>query len=117
MLVEVAVDLSAKDEFDVLNELSELVEFSPIDVLVGKFAARRAFEGVGYSENEVPKALMGRLNDQIDGLKAGEPADYHPGSNGVVRDLVHPSLFPLIKGTSKIVGDIEPEVTKGATKG
>ncbi len=25
-----------------------------------------------------------------------EPVDYHPGTNNVVRDLVHPSLYPLI---------------------
>ncbi|KAF5323948.1 hypothetical protein D9611_008280 [Ephemerocybe angulata] len=29
--------------------------------------------------------------------------DWHPGSDGKVLDLVHPSLFPLIYGTSKIL--------------
>jgi hypothetical protein len=29
--------------------------------------------------------------------------DWHPGSDGKVLDLVHPSLFPLIFGTSKIL--------------
>lgn len=31
--------------------------------------------------------------------------DYHPGSNGKVLDLVHPSLFPLIYGTSRVLKD------------
>ena len=31
--------------------------------------------------------------------------DYHPGSNGKVLDLVHPSLFPLIYGRSRILPD------------
>ena len=29
--------------------------------------------------------------------------DWHPGSDGKVLDLVHPSLFPLIYGRSKIL--------------
>ncbi|KAF4630381.1 hypothetical protein G7Y89_g7765 [Cudoniella acicularis] len=31
--------------------------------------------------------------------------DYHPGSDGKVLDLVHPSLFPLIYGRSRILHD------------
>jgi hypothetical protein len=29
--------------------------------------------------------------------------DYHPGSDGKVLDLVHPSLFPLIYGRSRVL--------------
>jgi hypothetical protein len=29
--------------------------------------------------------------------------DWHPGSNGRVLDLVHPSLFPLIYGRSRVL--------------
>lgn len=29
--------------------------------------------------------------------------DYHPGSDGKVLDLVHPSLFPLIYGKSRVL--------------
>ena len=31
--------------------------------------------------------------------------DWHPGSNGKVLDLVHPSLFPLMYGTSKFLAE------------
>jgi hypothetical protein len=31
--------------------------------------------------------------------------DYHPGSDGKVLDLVHPSLLPLIYGQSRILED------------
>jgi Protein of unknown function (DUF4246) len=31
--------------------------------------------------------------------------DYHPGSDRKVLDLVHPSLFPLIYGRSRVLGD------------
>jgi len=33
--------------------------------------------------------------------------DYHPGSDGQVLDLVHPSLFPLIYGRSRVLEDKE----------
>ena len=31
--------------------------------------------------------------------------DYHPGSDGKVLDLIHPSLFPLIYGKSRVLED------------
>lgn len=31
--------------------------------------------------------------------------DWHPGSNEQVLDLVHPSLFPLVYGQSRIIPD------------
>jgi Protein of unknown function (DUF4246) len=31
--------------------------------------------------------------------------DWHPGSDGKVLDLVHPSLFPLIYGRSRVLDD------------
>jgi hypothetical protein len=31
--------------------------------------------------------------------------DYHPGSDGKVLDLVHPSLFPLVYGKTRILPD------------
>jgi len=29
--------------------------------------------------------------------------DWHPGSNGLVLDLVHPSLFPLVYGKTRVI--------------
>ena len=43
-----------------------------------------------------PPELIKRLNQQIDVLKVSEPPDYHPGSLGIVRDLVHPSMYPYV---------------------
>ncbi|KAJ2915553.1 hypothetical protein MD484_g4880, partial [Candolleomyces efflorescens] len=47
-------------------------------------------------------------------LEDGVPAskkDWHPGSDGKVLDLVHPSLFPLIYGKSKILPVGSPATT------
>ncbi|EDR09860.1 uncharacterized protein LACBIDRAFT_318108 [Laccaria bicolor S238N-H82] len=44
------------------------------------------------------RAAVAPLEDIPDRLK-----DWHPGSDDVVLDLVHPSLFPLVYGRSKIL--------------
>ena len=44
------------------------------------------------------RAAAARLEDVPDHLK-----DWHPGSNDQVLDLLHPSLFPLIYGRTKVL--------------
>ncbi|KAK2764408.1 hypothetical protein FQN54_009102 [Arachnomyces sp. PD_36] len=68
----------------------------------------RVYEGdVVKSDQVIPeslqhqlKALVTRMEDVPDFKK-----DYHPGSNDLVLDLVHPSLFPLVYGRSRILPD------------
>jgi len=57
-------------------------------------------DGVAYSDVSVPEPLRLRLNAQLQRLIDDEPADFHPGSGDRVRDLVHPSLYPYVTGTS-----------------
>jgi Protein of unknown function (DUF4246) len=49
---------------------------------------------------EALKAAVKELEDVPQSCK-----DYHPGSDGRVLDLVHPSLFPLIYGRTRVVSD------------
>ena len=65
-----------------------------------RFQNRRIGEGVFMAVAE--KTLQDTINVQIDELAANEPVDYHPGSGEVVRDLVHPSLYPLILDAASI---------------
>jgi hypothetical protein len=44
------------------------------------------------------RAAVAPLEDIPDRLK-----DWHPGSDDIVLDLVHPSLFPLVYGRSKVL--------------
>ena len=43
---------------------------------------------------------MSDINSLVDTLALQEPVDFHPGTKDVVRDLVHPSLFPLLTDPS-----------------
>ncbi|KAL8728685.1 MAG: hypothetical protein Q9166_005249 [cf. Caloplaca sp. 2 TL-2023] len=58
----------------------------------------------------------------LDRLSAVEDKDWHPGSNGQVLDLVHPSIYPLVYGQSLIltnencgVSDCTTWIGKGQT--
>jgi len=104
----IVVEFDATVDFEDTYELSELVVWSPVDGLIEHHARKRVFEGVSCSLGEVSAVSMQRLNCLIDELKASEPADYHPGSNDIVRDLVHPSLYPFINGVSSVYPELSP---------
>jgi hypothetical protein len=59
------------------------------------------------SDTAVPDNLKHELAAAAAPLEAVPDAqkDWHPGSDGKVLDLVHPSLFPLVYGRSKILPD------------
>lgn len=55
-----------------------------------------------YYDNYLPETLARSVEDHLDALLHEKPLDLHPGSDGQVVDLIHPSLFPYIKGLSPI---------------
>ena len=59
-------------------------------------------EGVCYAKGKVPSDLCKHLREHIDEVAEKTPVDYHPKSNDIVRDIVHPALYPYIKGVSKL---------------
>jgi hypothetical protein len=58
-------------------------------------------EGVSWSDGAVSSSLVCSLTQNINRLAASEPVDYHPNSNNVVRDHVHPALYPYIQGVTQ----------------
>lgn len=59
-------------------------------------------DGVAWDDGAVPRELRDRLLAHVERLLAEQRPDYHPGSGNVVRDIVHPSLFPFVKGRTKL---------------
>ncbi|EMT70729.1 hypothetical protein FOC4_g10009197 [Fusarium odoratissimum] len=59
------------------------------------------------SDNLVPKDLRDALVAAVSPLEnvPEERKDWHPGSDGKVLDIVHPSLWPLVYGRSLILPD------------
>lgn len=64
----------------------------------------RADDRVVFCDEAVDEDTKHRLQAQLAELEALMPKDYHPGSNETVVDLVHPSLYPLVYGTSEVDG-------------
>ncbi|KAF9893467.1 hypothetical protein FE257_010779 [Aspergillus nanangensis] len=68
----------------------------------------RVFDaGVFKADSAVTEEERGALQDAVAPLEQipEDEKDYHPRSDGKVVDLVHPSLFPLIYGRTRILPD------------
>lgn len=57
-------------------------------------------ELVWVADELVPPALAADLVTALLPLEA-RPADWHPGSDSIVRDLLHPSLYCYVRGVSR----------------
>ena len=71
-------------------------------------SAVSVFDGdVVKSDTAIPTDIRDTLQASVRSLEDVPEIykDYHPGSDGRVLDLVHPSLFPLIYGKSRVLED------------
>ena len=71
-------------------------------------------EGIVIADDIVPPALQKSLCHHLDVL-ASEPGkqDFHPGSDGMVQNLIHPSLYPFIEGISALRPSHLPHAADG----
>jgi hypothetical protein len=72
-------------------------------------------EGIVIVDDLLGRHLHDSLNGQVNSLATRQEnlnaVDYHPNSNDVVRDLVHPALYSYVKDTSPLrglVSDVPP---------
>lgn len=65
------------------------------------------FENVIKSDTAVSKELQDALKEAVKPLEdvPEDQKDYHPGSDDKVLDLVHPSLFPVLYGKTRVLPD------------
>ncbi|MFF5701178.1 DUF4246 domain-containing protein [Streptomyces sp. NPDC012794] len=88
-------------EAQVRYVLDELVHYAALrDARTGIEVS--AVDGVWQSDTLVDEELRSRLREAVRVLEEVPEAerDWHPGSDGQVLDLVHPSLFCLVRGVS-----------------
>lgn len=67
------------------------------------------YDRIWRSDESIPEHLRKELLDAIVPLEnvPDDQKDWHPRSNGQVLDLVHPSLYPVVYGTTSTVsGDV-----------
>ncbi|XP_066913665.1 uncharacterized protein [Clytia hemisphaerica] len=105
-------DIEASISFDYCS--TEVIESSFLDMFWKTRMNAVITEGVCYSNSKVPDNLRDSLRNNIDKLANETEIDFHPNSNDVVRDLVHPALYSYIKGVSKLkkLPDVDPPTSK-----
>lgn len=64
-------------------------------------AVPSAVELVWLADGLVPPDLATEVVNMAAALQARSPPDWHPGSEGLVRDLLHPSLYCYVAGVSR----------------
>ncbi|KAH7240356.1 uncharacterized protein BKA55DRAFT_577383 [Fusarium redolens] len=75
------------------------------------------------SDTFIDETLHKRLRNAFAKLKEGQKdnPDWHPRSNDMVQNLVHPSLYPLVYGRSRVFRDevvgVEDAIDKWSGKG
>ena len=82
-----------------------VISTKAMDAFKNAHAKTTKVENVAWSDRILPAALVRNLNDSLDEICKNEPADFHPGSGKVVRDIVHPSMYCYVKGVSKVNGN------------
>lgn len=71
----------------------------------GRVLVLDAGSRISKSDQRVPESLRQELNDAVKPLldRPDAERDWHPGSDDKVLNLVHPSLFPLVYGRTKVL--------------
>jgi hypothetical protein len=75
------------------------------------------------SDKLVSPELLDELSKGFDKLKAnqGPSPDWHPNSTDMVQDLIHPSMYPLVYGRSRVLNEevvgVDDAISKWAGKG
>ncbi|BBN13224.1 hypothetical protein MPTK1_6g01800 [Marchantia polymorpha subsp. ruderalis] len=59
-------------------------------------------KAVAYADNVVPAELRRLLERELDVMAERPDADFQPGSQGRVQNLINPSMYPYIRGTSHL---------------
>ncbi|KAK1637387.1 hypothetical protein BDP81DRAFT_460919 [Colletotrichum phormii] len=89
------------------SALAELREKAKLYEATGLIPVFDASSVVIRSDNAITPEVKEELRKGVAALEnvPENEKDWHPGSDGKVLDLVHPSLWPLVFGKSRIVSD------------
>ncbi|KAL2623235.1 hypothetical protein R1flu_003440 [Riccia fluitans] len=60
-------------------------------------------KGIYFVDNVVPTYLRHLILTRLDSIANKPNKDFHPGTDHMVQDLIHPSLFSYIEGVSPII--------------
>ncbi|DAA78838.1 TPA_exp: Uncharacterized protein A8136_2623 [Trichophyton benhamiae CBS 112371] len=107
------LDITEKMVDWIIAELQYKSEAFKTDAIISALTS-----GVFKSDSLIPTSLKESLKAAVARLEQVPEAqkDYHPHSKNQVLDLVHPSLFPLVYGRTRIVKDGILNIQDGIAK-
>ncbi|EFQ99111.1 hypothetical protein MGYG_02124 [Nannizzia gypsea CBS 118893] len=113
LLEDDTLDITEKMVDWIIDELQYKSKPYKTDGIISALAS-----GVMKSDTLIPSSLQESLKASVARLENVPEAqkDYHPYTDNQVLDLVHPSLFPLVYGKSRIVKDGILNIHDGITK-
>jgi hypothetical protein len=65
---------------------------------------------ISQTNNLIDATTKKVFKQDVAKLKKSIPTDYHPGTNNLVIDLVHPSLYCYVKGVTPIAEQMDPNI-------
>lgn len=87
--------------------LKELAWYEKVELTRPEFSDKHFKIGpdhrIVFSDKVIDPKLTEEFSTEVLYLEAAKPKDYHPGSDNLVVDLVHPSLYHLEYGRTKIL--------------
>ena len=87
---------------EILDKVGKHLESSLEEKYWKPLTNRLIQEGVSYNYSNVPVSLCDSLRENINSLASKTSVDFHPNSNDIVRDLVHPALYSYIENVSVV---------------
>ncbi|KAL4754373.1 hypothetical protein BDW72DRAFT_139550 [Aspergillus terricola var. indicus] len=101
-VAESAQDVSARMMDWIIEELKWKA-----DILRDSGFVKVFDDGVVKSDTAISPELRAALKEAVSPLEdvSEDHRDYHPASDGKVIDLVHPSLFPMVYGRTRVLSD------------
>ena len=99
-----------------LRKFGKVIESPFLTNVWNKYMDNMITEGVCYSHGSINLSLRDSLRTNINHLAENSIVDYHPNSNDIVRDLVHPALYSYIKGVSKFKSNSQIQTKSDGSK-
>ncbi|KAK7745088.1 hypothetical protein SLS53_003323 [Cytospora paraplurivora] len=114
-------DVMSKDAFDYcIQELRSKAEYYDKTGIIPTLDASATVVKSDILVKEDLRESLIKAFQKLQDDQASSP-DWHPGTNDMVLDLVHPSMYPLIYGQSKVLKDelvgVSDSIEKWAGKG
>jgi len=80
---------------------NEMTKYSKECKCIGKIIKKKYISKNCFTNYDIENKFRIKLMEEIDKFALSKKVDYHPWSNNLVKDIVHPSLYCYVKGVTE----------------